>query len=127
MNITGMIFVVFLVINLCYGHPYEEKYSAKYDNVDIDAILANERLLRNYIDCLLDLGACTAEEDQLKHWLPDSIETHCSRCTERQQRNAQKIIDYLIHDQPAWWGELSAKYDPEGYYLLQFKETVGVK
>lgn len=44
----------------------DDKYTTKYDNIDIDRILASKRLLTNYIKCLLDEGPCTAEGKELK-------------------------------------------------------------
>lgn len=42
------------------------KYTTKYDNVDIDEILKNDRLLNNYFKCLMDTGKCTADGEELK-------------------------------------------------------------
>lgn len=44
----------------------DEKYSDKYDNIDIDEILTNKRLLHAYIDCLMERGKCTPEGKELK-------------------------------------------------------------
>ena len=44
----------------------EEKYVNKYDNVDVDRILQNARVLTNYIKCMLEEGSCTAEGRELK-------------------------------------------------------------
>lgn len=41
-------------------------YTTKYDNIDVDAILASNRLLKNYVNCLLDKGPCTNEGKELK-------------------------------------------------------------
>lgn len=41
-------------------------YTTKYDNVDVDSILSNKRVLDNYIKCLMDKGACTPEGRELK-------------------------------------------------------------
>lgn len=43
-----------------------EKYPVKYDNVNIETVLSNDRVLSNYIKCLLDKGACTREGRELK-------------------------------------------------------------
>lgn len=43
-----------------------EKYPAKFDNVNIETVLSNDRVLTNYIKCLLDRGACTREGRELK-------------------------------------------------------------
>lgn len=42
------------------------QFTTKYDNVNIDEILTNERLLQKYIDCVLDKGKCTADGQELK-------------------------------------------------------------
>lgn len=44
----------------------EDKYTTKYDNVDINAVLNSERLLNGYVNCLLDRGACTPDAAELK-------------------------------------------------------------
>lgn len=44
----------------------ENKYTNKYDNVDIDKILNNDRVLTNYIRCLMEEGPCTPEGRELK-------------------------------------------------------------
>lgn len=44
----------------------EDKYTTKYDNVDLDSILTSDRLLKNYVNCLLDKGSCTPDGKELK-------------------------------------------------------------
>lgn len=44
----------------------DTKYPPKYDNVNIDSVLSNDRVLTNYIKCLLEKGACTREGRELK-------------------------------------------------------------
>lgn len=43
-----------------------QKAPAKIPNVNIDAVLSNDRVLTNYIKCLLDNGPCTREGRDLK-------------------------------------------------------------
>lgn len=43
-----------------------DKYTDKYDNIDIQEILDNKRLLQAYVDCLMERGKCTAEGKELK-------------------------------------------------------------
>ncbi|KOX77285.1 Ejaculatory bulb-specific protein 3 [Melipona quadrifasciata] len=45
----------------------EDKYTTKYDDVDINAVLNSERLLNGYVSCLLDRGACTPDALELKN------------------------------------------------------------
>lgn len=42
------------------------QYNTKYDNVDVDGILQNNRILTSYIKCILDMGTCTAEGRELR-------------------------------------------------------------
>lgn len=41
-------------------------YETKYDNVDLDEILKNDRLRKNYVKCLLNEGPCTPDAQELK-------------------------------------------------------------
>jgi Insect pheromone-binding family, A10/OS-D len=81
---------------LCLGiASCEETYDIKYDNVDIDEILKSERLLSNYINCLLEEGPCTEDGRELKDNLPDAIQTDCSKCTEKQKMGSDKIMHFM--------------------------------
>lgn len=56
--------VVFVAAVVC-ALP-QNKYTTKFDNVNLDAILRNDRLLNNYFRCLMDQGSCTPDGDELK-------------------------------------------------------------
>lgn len=43
-----------------------EYYSDTYNNIDIDAIINNARLLNQYTNCILDKGPCTVDGRSLK-------------------------------------------------------------
>lgn len=43
-----------------------KKYTTKYDNVDLDEIIKSDRLLKNYVDCLLEKRPCTPDGLELK-------------------------------------------------------------
>ena len=54
---------------LCMGWSVllaEEYYPTVFDTLDVDAIISNERLVKMYIDCLFEKGACTADARALK-------------------------------------------------------------
>jgi len=42
------------------------KYTTKYDNVNIDDILNNDRLVASYFKCLMETGKCTPEGEEIK-------------------------------------------------------------
>lgn len=48
------------------GLSIAEKYTDKYDNIDVDEILENRKLLVPYIKCVLDEGRCTPDGKELK-------------------------------------------------------------
>ncbi|XP_012272302.1 ejaculatory bulb-specific protein 3 [Orussus abietinus] len=98
-----------------------ETYSSKYDNVDVDRILANGRVLSNYIRCIMDEGSCTAEGRELKKILPDALATECQKCTENQKATAEKVIRHLRTKRPRDWERLVNKYDPYGQYKKRFE------
>ncbi|XP_043256331.1 ejaculatory bulb-specific protein 3-like [Colletes gigas] len=77
-----------------------EKYPSKYDDVDVDRILQNGRVLANYIKCLLDEGPCTNEGRELKKTLPDALSSGCSECNEKQKNHCNKVINHLRTKRP---------------------------
>ncbi|KAF7394523.1 ejaculatory bulb-specific protein 3-like [Vespula maculifrons] len=98
-----------------------EKYSSKYDDVDVDKILRNDRVLTNYIRCMLDEGSCTAEGRELKKILPDALATDCTKCNEKQKVTAEKVINHLKTKRSKDWDRLITKYDPRGEYKQRFE------
>ncbi|KAL2729055.1 ejaculatory bulb-specific protein 3-like [Vespula squamosa] len=98
-----------------------EKYSSKYDDVDVDKILRNDRVLTNYIRCMLDEGSCTAEGRELKKILPDALATDCTKCNEKQKITAEKVINHLKTKRSKDWDRLITKYDPRGEYKQRFE------
>jgi hypothetical protein len=44
----------------------DTKYTSKYDGINIEAILKNDRLVNMYFQCIMDTGMCTPEGDLLK-------------------------------------------------------------
>lgn len=50
------------------GNRTEDKdvYDSKYDDIDLNELLKNDRLRRNYVKCLLDEGPCTPDGHELR-------------------------------------------------------------
>nr|UTN00844.1 chemosensory protein [Semanotus bifasciatus] len=115
--------VVFIAV-VC-ARP-DEKYTTKYDNVDLDEIIKSERLLKNYVNCLLEKGKCTPDGTELKTVLPDALQTDCSKCSDTQKNGSRKIIRHLINNKPEWYKELEDKYDKEGVYKKKYDEELGL-
>ncbi|CAG9768021.1 unnamed protein product [Ceutorhynchus assimilis] len=111
------VLVVIVVLNMVHG----QKYTTKYDNLNIDTILSNKRVLGNYVKCILDEGPCTAEGRELKTHLPEALRTNCVKCTNSQKDFVRKGANFLIKNQPDDWKRISGKYDPQGKFSEQFQ------
>ncbi|XP_049963157.1 ejaculatory bulb-specific protein 3-like [Schistocerca serialis cubense] len=101
-------------------------YTTKYDNLDLDEILANERLLKKYHECLVSDSdsSCTPDGKELKATIPDALVTDCSKCNEKQKEGANKVIRFLIQKRDDLWKPLQAKYDPQGVYIGKHPELL---
>ncbi|XP_049816463.1 uncharacterized protein LOC126263414 [Schistocerca nitens] len=99
-------------------------YSSKYDNIDLDKVLASERLLDSYFQCLMadTEEGCTTDAKYLKEVIPDALSNGCSRCRPNQREGAEKVIKFLMKDKPVMWNKLEAKYDPEGVYRKKYQK-----
>nr|WPO56419.1 chemosensory protein [Leucinodes orbonalis] len=98
------------------------KYDERYDYLDVDALFYSKRLVRNYVDCLINAQRCTPEGKQLKRILPEALRTKCARCTERQKKTAVKVIKRLKYEFPEEWAKLSSRWDPTGDFTRYFEE-----
>nr|UUK33717.1 chemosensory protein 4 [Pachyrhinus yasumatsui] len=113
-------FLLFLAVQIfvCFA----QQYTSKYDNLDINKILSNDRVLTNYVKCILDAGPCTSEGRELKTHIPEALSTSCAKCTESQKKFVRMGANYLIKNKPNEWGKIAKKYDPEGEHSAQFNE-----
>ncbi|XP_018562998.1 ejaculatory bulb-specific protein 3-like [Anoplophora glabripennis] len=100
----------------------DNKYTSKYDNVDVEKILTNDRVLTNYIKCLMDEGPCTPEGRELKKTLPDALSSNCSKCNAKQKDTAEKVMKHLMSKRAKDWERLTKKYDPQGLYKQRYEE-----
>lgn len=66
MKFTIVLSTIALLLCDVLAKPQEEKYTTKYDNIDIDEILNNARLFNNYVKCLLENRGCTPDGNELK-------------------------------------------------------------
>lgn len=56
----------FFVLISIYNCTAAQKYTNKYDGINVDEIISNRRVLESYSKCLLDQGRCTSEGNELK-------------------------------------------------------------
>ncbi|WP_289479526.1 A10/OS-D family protein, partial [Klebsiella pneumoniae] len=77
-----IVLCVLSVAALVVARPDDSHYTDRYDNVDLDEILSNRRLLVPYIKCILDQGKCAPDAKELKEHIREALENECGKCTE---------------------------------------------
>ncbi|XP_026320940.1 ejaculatory bulb-specific protein 3-like [Hyposmocoma kahamanoa] len=100
------------------------QYTDRYDNLDLDEILNNPRILIAYVKCALETGHCSPEGKELKLHIREALETHCAKCTETQRRGSKRVISHLINNEPQYWKQLTNKYDPQGKFTKQYEQEL---
>lgn len=65
-------FAFILVIGICCGCLADDteettsSYTTKYDNINLNDLMKNDRMRKNYVACLLNEGPCTPDGSELK-------------------------------------------------------------
>ncbi|CAG2060393.1 unnamed protein product [Timema podura] len=118
-----------LVVLLGLAHsarlPREDRYTTKYDNVNLKEILESDRLRKSYLDCLLnDKAPCTPDAKLLKESIPDALTNKCSKCSDKQKEGTKEVIHFLYQKKPEEWKLLQGKFDPENTYYENYKEEL---
>ena len=90
-------------------------------NFDIKTLLKNDRILNNYMKCILDRGPCTSEGRDLKNHLPEALETTCGKCSDKQKKDTKTLINHLETKKQQIFNDVKAKYDPSGERIRAFK------
>ncbi|XP_026494664.1 allergen Tha p 1-like [Vanessa tameamea] len=114
-NIACVLFLVTMV-----NSKPADTYTDKFDTIDINEILENRRLLIPFIKCLLDQSKCSAEGKELKSHIQEAMENNCAKCTDAQKKWTRVVISHFIKNEPEYWKELSAKYDPQSKYVKKY-------
>nr|CAD7433410.1 unnamed protein product [Timema monikensis] len=64
---TAMVLMAVIVMMLTVPTwARDERYTSKYDDMDVDHILKSDRLTDSYVHCLMDQGPCTPEGKVMK-------------------------------------------------------------
>ncbi|KPJ05754.1 Ejaculatory bulb-specific protein 3 [Papilio xuthus] len=113
--------LLFSLLTLFVVSFANEQYTDRYDNINIDEILSNKRLLTSYIKCILDKGRCTPEGKELKLHIKDGMQNSCSKCTDFQKNGARKVVKYIRANEKESWEEMKKKYDPKDEYKEKYE------
>ncbi|XP_051154454.1 uncharacterized protein LOC127277396 [Leptopilina boulardi] len=100
-------FFIFAILSICITINYVialDLYTDKYDNINIEDILNNPRIRKQYSMCYLGTGSClTADSKFFKEIFSDAIATRCKRCTEKQKEIFEKIVVFYMKEEPVAW------------------------
>ncbi|KAK9500247.1 hypothetical protein O3M35_001541 [Rhynocoris fuscipes] len=119
-----LIIVILLLGTICLA---QKRYTTKYDRLDLDELLNNDRIYKRYFDCLTRQGKCTPDAKELRDTLPDALKTACAKCSERQKAGAEKVIKFLLKNKPTDFVELEKVYDPKGEYRKRYQQVAREK
>ncbi|CAG4947250.1 unnamed protein product [Colias eurytheme] len=107
---------ILLILFGLTAFAYAEHYTDRYDDMDVDEILQNRRLVTSYIKCVMDKGRCTPEGIEIKVHVKDAMQTGCEKCTDKQKKGARKVVKFIRENEKDAWKELLQKYDPKDEY-----------
>ena len=99
---------------------------SKFEDINEDEIIDNERLFLAYLDCFIGIGKCTAQANELKELIPEGIQTSCAKCTEKEKPKVAKVIFVARESYPEKWNKLNAIHNADGKYnevLEEFLKT----
>nr|QRI42716.1 chemosensory protein 21 [Agrilus planipennis] len=122
-NVFCLLAIAFTLAVVLEAMPQKD-LSAKYENLDVDAILKNKRTLNSYIKCVLDQGPCTPEGRDLKENINKNLATKCAECTVRQKQIVRKATRFVMKNNPEDWQKIVKHYDPDNKYIAGFTEFV---
>ncbi|KAK9500496.1 hypothetical protein O3M35_001751 [Rhynocoris fuscipes] len=113
-------------VALCRPDSAEDAFYQKvFEEIDVDVILDNERLLRAYLNCFFDEGPCNSHQAAVKKSIPEVMSTVCGKCTLKQRQIYHHCLNKFIPSHPDDWDHILRIYDPTGEYwpnIKAFKE-----
>nr|UMT69255.1 chemosensory protein 3 [Ophraella communa] len=126
MNSFYLSFVVgILVVVAVFGAPktFEENLEI-LKKVDVDAVIKNDRIMRNYIDCVLDKKTCTPEGTAFKESWKEGLERGCGDCDEETNRIVKKLVKHVYVNKRNWYDELVEALDKDKKYSKKYETYI---
>ncbi|XP_063385788.1 ejaculatory bulb-specific protein 3-like [Cydia fagiglandana] len=105
-----LLFLVLTVVATCCA---QQQYYNRYDNVNADSIVQNERVLLAYYKCVMDKGPCTKDGRNFKRVLPETLSTACARCSPKQKVIVRTLLLGIRAKSEPRFNDLLDKYDPD--------------
>nr|WBU77202.1 chemosensory protein [Odontothrips loti] len=105
--------VVLVAVAVVVAADVDKYDEGRFAHIDVDEVLANQRILTSFVKCFLDQGPCTADAREMKRLLPEVIDSLCAKCTDNQKKLMAKAVLHVKNNRPSEWQQLSDKYDPD--------------
>ncbi|KAB0804920.1 hypothetical protein PPYR_01890 [Photinus pyralis] len=120
MNKVILVSMLVLVASV-WGRPADDE---DFDKLDVDEILASERLVNNYIGCAKKISPCTKEGLKLRELVPKTLKNKCADCSEERKAKVYKILEWMIQNRPDDFLEIETMYDKEHVYRGEFADEL---
>nr|AHJ61049.1 chemosensory protein 5 [Sogatella furcifera] len=88
-------------------------YDKMFENMDVNSLLKNHRLVDSYLKCFLNEGSCTHIGHEVKMMIPEVIRSRCATCGENQMRALKAGLRLFIVLRPDDWKRFLDVYDPD--------------
>nr|SAJ59011.1 putative chemosensory protein [Triatoma brasiliensis] len=117
--------LAWLMFGMAFCRPDSEEdafYYQVFEEIDVDIILDNERLLRSYLTCFFDEAPCSAHAAAVKESIPEVMSTVCGKCNDKQKAIYKHALNKFIPTHKEDWDHILRIYDPNGEYWPNIKK-----
>ncbi|KAF5301378.1 hypothetical protein FQA39_LY10776 [Lamprigera yunnana] len=111
----------FALVAVKLAHP---QFTDEFDNVDIDEILGNQRLVNNYLNCIKTGKKCTADGLKARELIPQVLQSKCDECSQSHKDKALKILEWTIKNRSDDFLDIEAEFDSAREFRNQFDEDL---
>ncbi|XP_044265873.1 ejaculatory bulb-specific protein 3-like [Tribolium madens] len=116
------LFVInFILMSLIYTSL---SASVPYETVNIDKLLADEKMVTEYMACLRGEGPCTPAEKDLEEHIPLVLGNYCADCNEKQKNFVIKLATFVIKNRFDEWRQVQKRFDPDLSHADDFNKFI---
>ncbi|CAG7829505.1 unnamed protein product [Allacma fusca] len=109
--IITCVFIVTIIFPPCsQATEYTARLQPELDAIDVDSYLKNERFFNLQMKCILFEGPCDSVGRWLKPRVAPALLGDCFKCTQKQAKSMDKILEYIQDTRPDLYRAAIAKY-----------------
>ncbi|XP_012531699.1 putative odorant-binding protein A10 [Monomorium pharaonis] len=103
-RLSFIVTIIAVTLACVLAEEYVELYSNRYDDVDIEGILTNDKLRMQYYQCFMGTSPCkTADAKFFNDVIGEALQTQCKRCTEKQKHLLDRLAEWYTANDPELW------------------------